>query len=77
MFAAVAVMLMSAQALAVDPVSQSKTPPRHPLSQCMTKRMMSDRYLSYNEAAKVCKAQLKALNENAPARALVAAGNGP
>jgi hypothetical protein len=61
------VILLSAQALAVDSMSQSKIDRRH-TAQCMTKRMMSDRTLSYNAAAKVCKDELKAQN------GLVAAG---
>jgi hypothetical protein len=61
------VILLSAQALAVESMSQSKIDRRH-MVQCMTKRMMSDRTLSYNAAARVCKDDLKAQN------GLVAAG---
>jgi hypothetical protein len=76
MIAAAAMMSIGAQALAQDPVGPAKSP-RRQLSQCMSKRMLSDRYVSYYEAAKICKAQLKALSENSPTRPLVAAGNGP
>jgi hypothetical protein len=55
------VILLSAQALAIDSMSQSKIDRRH-MIQCMTKRMMGDRTLSYNAAARVCKDELKAQN---------------
>jgi hypothetical protein len=32
---------------------------RHQLAACMTKRMSASKTLSYNEATKVCKAQLR------------------
>jgi hypothetical protein len=51
-------VLASAELLA----GESATPPqysRRQLADCMTKRMYSDRTLSYNDAAKACKDQLR------------------
>ena len=54
------VVLMGAQAFA-DPRSQPQTP-RHQLMDCMTRRMSADKKLAYNQAAKLCKEQLKTQN---------------
>ena len=63
-------MLMSTPALAVDPTNHS-APNRHQLIACMTKRMSASRAVSYNEAARLCKDQLKAQNTPvAPAAAV-------
>ena len=48
--------------------------PRRQLADCMRKRMTSDRTLSYNDASKACKDQLRggktdaALNKPAPSK---------
>ena len=51
------VLLMGAQAIA-DPKSQAPTA-RRQLTDCMTRRMSADKRLSYNEATKRCKEQIK------------------
>jgi hypothetical protein len=51
------------QAFAVNPTLQS-TPKRRQLMDCMTKQMSASRTISYNEAAKVCKDQLKSRNDS-------------
>jgi hypothetical protein len=48
---------MGGQACA-DPTNRPQTP-RRQLMDCMTRRMSSDRTLSYNEAVKRCKEQMK------------------
>lgn len=59
---AAGMMLVGAQALAAPPKSQAALN-RRQLVDCMNKRMAADKAISYNEAAKVCKVQLKAQNE--------------
>jgi hypothetical protein len=54
-----AVIFVNAQAIAVDTISHSASP-RRQLIACMNKRMSASRSISYNEASKVCKDQLKA-----------------
>jgi hypothetical protein len=61
---------LSAQSLAVDSSSRPASP-RHQLMLCMTKQMSASRTISYNEATKVCKAQLKSQSA-----ALAASGGG-
>ena len=39
------------------------SPSRRQLSGCMTKQMTASRTISYNEASKVCKDQLKSQND--------------
>jgi hypothetical protein len=51
-------LIIGAQALAVQPPSQSPGHKRE-LSDCMTRRMSANRSLSYNEALKACKDQTK------------------
>jgi hypothetical protein len=49
---------MSAQAFAVDSIGHAPSPKRL-LIACMSKQMSASKTLSYNEATKLCKAQLK------------------
>jgi hypothetical protein len=49
---------VSLQAVAVDPIGHAPSPKRL-LIACMSKQMSASRTLSYNEATKLCKAQLK------------------
>jgi hypothetical protein len=54
-----AVIFVNAQAIAVESMSHSLSP-RRQLIACMNKRMSASRTISYNEAAKGCRDQLKA-----------------
>jgi hypothetical protein len=59
-----ALLLVGAQAIAVDTLTK-----RQMLTQvigCMKKRMAASRTISYNEAAKVCKDQLKQTDSSSP-----------
>jgi len=61
MIAMAGVMLMDAQAIAVDTIGQSTVSKRQVLVQvvnCMKKRMSVSKELSYNAAAQVCKNQV-------------------
>src|SRR5882757_11064473 len=49
---------MSAPALAVDSIGHAPSPKRL-LIACMSKQMSASKTLSYNEATKLCKAQVK------------------
>jgi len=49
---------VSAQAIAADIAGRPPSPKRL-LIACMTKKMSASRTISYNEATKVCQAQLK------------------
>jgi hypothetical protein len=66
-----ATVLMSAHALA-DPSTNRPLSPRHQLVACMTRQMTVNRTLSYNDASKMCKAQLKSSSA-----ALASAGTKP
>jgi len=58
----VLIVLTSLPASAELLAAESAAPPqysRRQLADCMTKRMYSDRTLSYNDAAKACKDQLR------------------
>jgi hypothetical protein len=55
------VALLSARAFAAEPLNRPASN-RHQLLACMTKRMSASRTVSYNEAARLCKDQLKAQN---------------
>jgi hypothetical protein len=66
----VGVASMSVQAMAVDSISHPVSP-RHQLMACMTKRMSASKTISYNEATKVCKAQLKSQNPALASRTTV------
>jgi len=57
-------LIAGAQAFAAAPKSQAAMN-RRQLADCMNKRMASDKAISYNEAAKVCKVQMKAQNNRA------------
>lgn len=61
-------------AFAVDTFRQSTLDQRQ-IRSCMSKRMSSDRTLSYNEAKKDCALRLRAQNQ-APTAPLAAAGAG-
>ena len=67
-------ILLGTQALAVESMSQPKLDRRH-LVDCMTRRMSSDRSLSYIAAAKACKDQLKLQSDNAAGTPLQAGNN--
>jgi hypothetical protein len=49
---------VSVQAVAVDPIGHAPSPKRL-LIACMSKQMSASKTLSYNDATKLCKAQLK------------------
>jgi BarA-like signal transduction histidine kinase len=68
------VMYAGLPAFAVDTVRQSTFDQRQVRS-CMSKRMSSDRTLSYNEAKKDCAMRLRAQNQP-PAAPVVSAGAG-
>ena len=53
-------LLANAQTVALD-LTQSPVNKKQ-ISGCMTKRMLADRTVSYNNARKACTEQLKALN---------------
>ncbi len=55
-------IFIGAQALAAAPKSQAALN-RRQLVDCMSRRMASDKAISYNEAAKLCKTQMKAQND--------------
>jgi len=73
--AAFAAGALTAGAAFADSTSHSATA-RHQLSACMTKRMAASRTLSYNDAAKTCKAELST-NPPALASAVPAKPAGP
>jgi hypothetical protein len=50
-------LTVSTAAFAQDPTEPA--PSKRQLSSCMSRRMASDRLLSYNDAAKACKFQLR------------------
>ncbi|MDB6085269.1 MAG: hypothetical protein JWN43_3150 [Gammaproteobacteria bacterium] len=54
----IGVASISSRAVAVDSVAHPQSP-RRQLVACMTKQMSASKTISYNEATKVCKAQLK------------------
>jgi hypothetical protein len=61
-------LLVAAQAVAADPGQPALTR-RQMVTQiigCMKKRMSASRTISYNEAAKVCKDQLKQSDSSGP-----------
>jgi hypothetical protein len=51
-------LLMAAQTVAAQPEKPAVIA-RHELSECMSKRMSSDRSLSYNDAMRACKERLQ------------------
>jgi hypothetical protein len=61
--AATSLMLIGTQALCADPPARPRTS-RHQIADCITKRMSASRTVSFNEATKACKDQLKAQGEN-------------
>ena len=56
-------MFVGAQVLAGNSRNQAALNRRHVID-CMSKRMSANKAVSYNEAAKACKDQLKTLNAN-------------
>lgn len=72
--------LVAGSAGATDWKGQSLSAKRQTVSQvidCMKRRMSTDRAISYNEAAKVCKQQVLAQSEGATGGPLVAADTSP
>jgi len=68
-------LLISAQALAVDPTGQPTMSKRQLIAQmvgCMRKQMAANKAISYNEAMKTCKDQMNTQSDNSASRALVA-----
>ena len=68
------VMLMGAQALADDSTTHSRNS-RRQLADCIIKRMSANRMVSFNDATRACKDQVKMqdgneLASNTPARAV-------
>jgi len=75
MIALTGVMLVGAQAHAVDSASQSTMNKRQMIVQmvdCMKKRMSADKNRSYNEAMKACKDQINKESDDLSSGALVA-----
>jgi hypothetical protein len=73
-------LLSGAHSSAVDFKNQSLATKRQAANMvidCMRKRMSSDRSISYNAAARVCKEEVARQFDNLPARALVAADTKP
>ena len=64
-------MLVGAQALADEPIHSK--PFRQQIVGCMTKRMSANKSLSYIDAAKACKEQLKSQNDKLASGPLAAA----
>ena len=56
---AVSFLFASAPLLAAESASSSPSFTKRQLAECMTKRMYANRALSYNDAAKACKDQLR------------------
>jgi hypothetical protein len=56
---AFSLFLASAPLLAAESMSTATSFTKRQLADCMTKRMYANRTLSYNDAAKVCKDQLR------------------
>jgi hypothetical protein len=56
---AFSLVLASAPLVAADLPAPSHVNSKRQLADCMTKRMYSDRTLSYNDAAKACKDELQ------------------
>ena len=56
---ALSLILASAPLVAADLSTSAHTYTRRQLADCMSKRMSSDRTLSYNDAAKACKDELQ------------------
>ena len=76
MLAITSVAFAGAQALAVPrPQPTAKQQMIAKTTACMRKRMSNDRAVSYNEAGKTCRDQLRRQRDQADA--LVAAGNPP
>ncbi|MGO9946649.1 MAG: hypothetical protein ACLPWG_07370 [Steroidobacteraceae bacterium] len=72
------VMLMGAQVIADDAVSQTAMSKRQMMVQvisCMKKRMSASREISYNAASKVCKDQVNNQSNNPGSVALVASAS--
>ncbi len=56
---AVCLLLSSVPLFAEESVSHAPPPNRRQLADCMTRRMYANRTLSYNDAAKACRDQLR------------------
>jgi hypothetical protein len=60
--AVTSLMLAGTQALAADPAGHAKSS-RRQIVDCMIKRMSASRTVSFNDATKACKGQMKAQGE--------------
>jgi hypothetical protein len=70
-------IFLSEQAFAVGSISHPEMSRRQMIVQivgCMKKRMAADKAISYNEAAKACKAKITKRSDNSPSDTLVASG---
>jgi hypothetical protein len=75
MIAMMGALLVGTQSSAVDFKNQSRATKRQAAIMvigCMRKRMSKDRYISYNEAARMCKQEVARQFDNASSGALVA-----
>ena len=75
MIAFCTVIIVGAQAIAVDTIDQSPISKRQMIVQvvnCMKKRMAANREISYNAAAKLCKNQVNNQSNNSASVAVVA-----
>jgi hypothetical protein len=58
-------LLASAPLLATESANSSPTYTKRQLADCMTKRMYANRTLSYNDASKACKDELRGTKTDA------------
>jgi hypothetical protein len=58
-FTAIGLILSSAPILAEESANPAPQFSKRQLADCMTRRMFADRTVSYNDAAKACKDQLR------------------
>jgi len=68
-------IFVGAQAFSLDfinPPTMSKRQMSVQIVGCMKKRMAADKVISYNEAAKACKAKITKRSDNSPSGTLVA-----
>jgi len=69
-----ALLLAGTHAMAASPLSQASIN-RRLLSECMSKQMTASKTISYNEASRVCKSQLKSQNLALSARNVIKPAN--
>jgi hypothetical protein len=75
LIATAGVMLVGTQAIAIDPAGHSRSS-RRQVMDCMTKRMSANKTVSYNEAIKACKDQMKTQSDNLASNAPIKPVNG-